>query len=345
VRAAVERATQDHKVTAKMHDALWAVLWNRHYDDVDEPVWLPDSAYSGVLAFAQGLDDQLWLAGVDTFESFVAFRMQGAVPPIGSRVRVVPGGHELWRCAEVQPVGIGLDLRFDDQTTVTETPWIDTLRDGVRRLRGLFDARRELLAARRAQLGALAEPSTLEEIWRKQVAGISDRVAIDTEFTPKEHASLSRVRGKGTRSADEEERRIVAARKKRFSERAALDVAAFRDERWPTIRDRAIAEARRYEEYRTEVVRLEDALQSLRSLTDRATKANAMLDALARAAFRVTALAFDPERLEEAAYAEELLRTIELLYAAIPQRAVAAATSFSAYRAPTAGPSVIPPRF
>jgi hypothetical protein len=52
----------------------------------------------------------------------------------------------------------------------------------------------------------------------------------------------------------------------------------------------------------------------------------------------------DLARLDEAEYAEELLRTVELLHAAVPQRAQSGASSFSAYRAPTAGPSVIPPR-
>jgi hypothetical protein len=345
VRAVVEHATQDHTITAHLHDALWAVLWNRRYDDVDEPVWQADSAYSGVLAFVHALDPQAVLAGVDTGESFVAFRVQGAVPPTGSRVRVVPGAREMWRLGDVQALGIGVELHFDSPTAVTEHAWVDTLRAGVSRLREIFDARREGLAARRTQLGALQEPSSLEEIWREEVAGISDRIALETEFTPKEHAVLARARSKGARSADEEERRIVGARKKRFSDRAAAEVAAFREERWPAIRDKSIAETRRYADYRTEVVRLEDALQRIRALTDRAAKAIGMLDALEKAGFRVAALAFEPERLEEAVYAEELLRTIELLHAAIPLRAAAAATSFSAYRAPTAGPSVIPPRF
>jgi len=30
--------TQDTAVAAEAHDALWAVLWNRRYDDVAEPV-------------------------------------------------------------------------------------------------------------------------------------------------------------------------------------------------------------------------------------------------------------------------------------------------------------------
>jgi hypothetical protein len=345
VRAVLEHATQDHTVAAKLHDALWAVLWNRRYDDVDEPVWLADSAYPGVLAFVHELDPQTVFAGVDTNESFVAFRIQGAVPLTGSRVRVVPGAREMWRLSDVQPVGLGVELHFDNPTAATEHAWIDTLRAGVRGLREIFDARREQLAVRRAQLGALQEPSTLEEIWREAVAGISDRIALETEFTPKEHAVLARARSKGARSADEEERRIIGARKKRFSDRAAIEVAAFREGRWPEIRDRAIAETRRYVDYRTEVVRLEDALQRIRALTDRAAKAIGMLDALEKAAFRVAAITFEPQRLEEAVYAEELLRTIELLHAAIPLRAAASATSFSAYRAPTAGPSVIPPRF
>ena len=91
-------------------------------------------------------------------------------------------------------------------------------------------------------------------------------------------------------------------------------------------------------------MRLENALQRLRSLGARANNCSSALDRIERAAFRVRDLQVDPDRLDEAAYAEEMLRSIELLHAAIPQRAQSSATSFSAYRAPTAGPSVIPPR-
>jgi len=69
-----------------------------------------------------------------------------------------------------------------------------------------------------------------------------------------------------------------------------------------------------------------------------------MLDLLERASLRVGALQFETARLEDPAYADELLRTIELLHAAISARAQTTTTPFSAYRSPTAGPSVIPPR-
>jgi hypothetical protein len=336
--------TQDTAVAAELHDALWAVLWNRRYDDVDEPIWLPEASYSGILAFARALDAENTLTGVDTGEALVAFRTSGQTPPIGSRGRVLPAARDQWRFADVTPLGLGIELRFDDQTPVDESAWVATLRDGVLKLRELLDVRRERLAARRAQLGALNEPAALEEIWREEVSAISDRVALQTEYTPAEHSALARARAKGARSADEEERRIVAARKARFAERGHEEIARFREERWPAIRERADAEIKKYADYRTEVVRLEDALQRIRTLTVRAKNVTAALDRIERAAFHVRDLKLDPARLDEAEYAEELLRTVELLHAAIPQRAQSSATSFSAYRAPTAGPSVIPPR-
>jgi hypothetical protein len=336
--------TSDRAVAAEAHDALWAVLWNRRYDDVDEPLWLPDSSYTGILAFARVLDADTTLIGVDTGEAFIVFRSSGEPPPVASRVRVLPGARDQWRIAEATQPGLGVELRFDDHTAVTETAWVGTLREGVRRLRELLEVRRERLAARRAQLGALNEPPTVEDIWRQEIAAISDRVALATEYTPQEHTALARARAKGARTADEEERKIVAARKRRFSERGNEEIARFREERWPAIRDAAAAESRKYVDYRTEVVRLEDALQRIRALSGRATNVTAALDRIERAGFRVRALELDPARLDEAEYAEELLRTIELLHAAIPQRAQSSATSFSAYRAPTAGPSVIPPR-
>ena len=336
--------TQDNAVAAQAHDALWAVLWHRRYDDVDEPLWLPDSAFSGILAFARTLDGEASVAGVDTGRAFVVVRTTAGAPPIGSRVRMLPAMREQWRFAEVHPLGLGADLRFDDQSDSADTSWVATLRAGIVRLRELLDARRERLSARRAQLGALSEPPALEEIWRDELAILSDRIALETEYTPAEHAALSRARAKGARSADEEERKIVAARKRRFAERGNDAIARFREEQWPAIRDKAIVETRKYADYRTEVVRLEDALQRIRALAEGATRAVTMLDALETSGFRVNGLTLDAARLGEVAYAEELLRSVELLHAAIPLRAQKVATSFSAYRAPTAGPSVIPPR-
>ena len=344
VRAALETIIPDRAAAAEAHDALWAVLWNRRYDDVDAPIWTQDASCSGILAFARALDETTSFIGVDVGEAFVVLVAAGVRPPIGSRVRVLAGERDQWRLAEVQPLGLGIDLRFDDHTTTTDTAWIGALREGVERLRELIGARHKQLAARRAQVGALNEPPALEDVWREELRALSDRVALETEYTPQEHTALARARAKGARSADEEERRIIAARKRRFSERGSEAIALFREERWPAIRDRAAAELKKYADYHTEVVRLEDALQRIRSLSARAKNAGAALDRLEKAGFRVGALTFDPARLEDAEYAEEVLRTIELLHAAIPQRAVSTATSFSAYRAPTAGPSVTPPR-
>lgn len=334
--------TRDHAVAAEAHDALWAVLWSRRYDDVDEPV-RGDVSYGGILAFARVFQERT-LLGVDTGEAFVVFRTAEPPPPIGCRLRVLPAAPDQWRIAEVQPLGLGIEVRFDDPGAPAGTAWIATLRSGVTRLRALLDARRDALGSRRAQLGALNQPPPVEDVWREELAAISERVAVETDFTAQEHTELLRAKTKGPRIADQEEHRLTALRKKRFAERGNAEVARFREERWPAIRDRAAAECEKYAAYRAEVLKLEDALQRIRGLADRAVKAPALLDKLERAAFPVRGLSFDPARLEEAGYAEELLRTIELLHAAIPLRAASTASTFSAYRAPTAGPSVIPPR-
>ena len=304
VRAVVERLTDDPAVAARLHDALWAVLWNRGYDDVAEPVGLPDVAYAGMLAFVEPLGAEAAFVGLDAGDAFVVTQIQATPPPVGSRVRIVSSGLAAWRFTAVMPLGLGIELRFETQTPASETAWVDALREGVRRLREVAEQRRKELAARRARLGALQEPSTLEAIWREEVAAI----------------------------------------RKRFPDRVNAEVARLRHERWPAIRDAVAAEARRYAEYRTEVVRLEDALHGIRALSERAAKAPIMLDALERSGFHIARISVDPARLDEAAYGEDLLRSIELLFAAIPTRGTAAAANFSAYRAPTAGPSVIPPR-
>jgi hypothetical protein len=344
VRVVLETMTQDRTLAAEAHDALWAVLWSRRYDDVDEPVWQPDAAYSGILAFARPLDDTTGLAAVDIGEAFIVFRVPGPAPPIVSRVRVVAAANDQWRIAEAQPLGLGIEVRFDDPNAPADTAWIAPLREGVRRARELLDTRRERLSAHRAQLGALNEPPTVEDVWREQLAAISDRVALATDYTPQEHAALARARAKGARFADEEEHKIIAARKRRFTERGNEEIARFREGAWPELRDRVAEERRKYEDYRSEVVRLEENLQRMRAFGERVAKAVPMLDEIERTAFRVRTCAFDPARIEEPAYAEELVRSVELLHAAIPQRAQSSTTRFSAYRAPTAGPSVIPPR-
>ena len=345
VRAVLETLTQDHAAANAVHDALWAALWNRRYEDVDEPVWLPDSLYTGILAFSRRFPEGTSLTGIDTGESFVVFRNMNDAPPIGSRVRVLPAGREQWRFGDGgHPMGLELDLRFDDHASAGDNSWVGRLREGVQMLAQTLDGQREQLAAHRAQLGALNEPSGLEEIWRDEIAAISERISVETDYTAEEHKAIQKARARGPRVADEEERRIAAARRKRFTEKGNEAIAHFKEERWPAIRDAAAAELRKYEEYRTEVVRLEDGMTRLRALNERAMKAYRMLDAIEAANFGVRKMTFDKAHVSDGAYAEEMLRTIELLYAAIPQRVQGSASSFSAYRAPTAGPSVIPPR-
>ena len=341
----LETATQDHAQASRAHDALWAVLWSRGYDDVDEPVWLPDSSYTGVLAIAHAFGDDVLVSGVDTGEHFIVCRGTGAAPPVGSRVRVVPAARDQWRFAEIHPLGLGIALRFDDQTPASgDQTWLGVLRDGIAKLRALLDAKRERLTARGAQLGALSEPAPLEQIWRDEISAITDRVTLQTEYTPQEHAALAKARTRGARSFDEEQSRVHAARKRRYTEAANAEVVRFRENDWPAIRERATAELQKYAEYRTEIVRVEDAMQRIRLLIARTTHAVQMLDAIERTGFRVSGLTFEPERLDDPAYADELLRSVELLYGAVPRRAQSSTTSFSAYRAPTAGPSVTPPR-
>ena len=110
---------------------------------------------------------------------------------------------------------------------------------------------------------------------------------METDYTAQEHAELLRAKAKGPRIADQEEHRLIAARKRRFTERGNAEVARFREEHWPAIRDRAAAESAKYAAYRADVLKLEDALQRIRGLAERTVKAPALLDALERAAFPV----------------------------------------------------------
>jgi hypothetical protein len=338
----LETLTRDQAAAAAAHDALWATLWNRGYEDIDEPLWLPDAAYRGLVAFAWRFPEGGTLTGIDIGQAFLVFRSLPGVPAVGSRVRVLPGERDRWRVPDdAQVLGLGIELHFDGNAA-TDASWAEPLRVGLQRLRAALDARRVQLEARRAELGALSEPTPPEEIWRRETAAIAQQATLETEFSPEEHALLARARAKGPRSRDEAEHRLSALRRQRFSERNAAALAAFRAGRWPELRDAAAAAVARYAEYRGEVLRLEEALAQVRGLHERARAALPMLDAIETAGFRVRATSFDPARLGEPGYAQELVRTVELLHGAIPPRA--RTTGFSAYRAPTAGPSVIPPR-
>lgn len=342
VRAVLEALTRDQAAAAAAHDALWATLWNRGYEDVDEPVWVPDAAYRGLVAFAWRFPEGGTLAGIDIGQAFLVFRDLPGVPPVGSRLRVLPGERDRWRVPDdAQVLGLGIELHFDGNAA-TDASWVEPLRAGLGRLRAALEARRVQLEARRTELGALSEPTSPEEIWRRELALIAQQATLESELTPEEHAALARARAKGPRTRDEVEKHLTALRRRRFSERNAAAVAAFRAGPWPALHDAAAAAVARYAEYRAEVLRLEEGLAQLRGLQERARAALPMLDAVEAAGFRVRATTFDPARLGEPGYAQELVRTVELLHAAIPPRARAA--GFSAYRAPTAGPSVIPPR-
>ncbi len=345
VRAVLETLTQDHNAASEAHDALWAALWNRRFDDIDQPIWATDAVYGGIVAFTRDFPEGTSLTGIDTNDAFLVFHGLQHVPPVGSLVRVLPAGLAEWRFADgTHAMGLGVDLRFDDHLTGTDVGWVAVLREGLNFVTHALEVRREQLTASRATLGAANEPSPLEDIWREEVSAISDRVMLETEYTEAERREMQKARAKGERFAEEAERKIFEARRTRFSERRNEEFARFREERWPAIRDAAITEIRKYNEYRSEVVRLEDGLNRLRALSERAAKAGALLDKVEAAGLSVRKIDTDLARRSEPGYAEELLRTIELLHGAIPHRAQSVATSFSAYRAPTVGPSIIPPR-
>lgn len=346
VRGFLESATHDHAAAGAVHDALWAALWNRRHEDIAEPVWAPDAAYAGLVAFAAPLGADASVTGIDTGDAFVAFKNVVDVPPVGSRVRLLPTGRDQWRIADgAQLLGLGMQLRFDQHAELFDTAWIEVLRRGLDALREQLEAGRDALAHRRAALGALSEPQALEDRWREEVEAIRDRVLVETEYTPAEAASLAKARAKGPRFAEAEELRVLAARKTRFQQRYNDEVTAFRDGAWVPIKETVTAALRKYAEFRTEVVRLEDALHRSRLSSERTMKSMRLLDALQKAPIAVTGMTFDPAQLaHEPRLGDELLRTIELLHGAIPQRAYLTAASFSGYRSPTAGPSVIPPR-
>jgi hypothetical protein len=344
VRGIVEAVTRDPNAATEAHDALWATLWNRRYEEIDEPLWAPDAVYAGIVVFARRFPEGTPLTALDTNDALIVVRGLATGVALGSRVRVLPGDREQWRIGDgAQQPGLGLDLRFDNPHPVAEKRWLETLRVALRRVGTSLEARREQLAARRSRLTVQSEPPSAEELWRAHVAAIQQRVTGQCEYSAAELSALARARAKGPRGAAEEQR-IVAARRMRAGDLANAEIARFRERDWPALRDGALERARAYAEYHDEVVKLEHALGHLRAMLERAGRAMTMVDAIERAEFDVRAVAFDEARLTQPGYVEEVLRTIELLHAAVPQRGPAATTRFSEYRAPTAGPAVVPPR-
>ncbi len=216
-------------------------------------------------------------------------------------------------------MGLGIELHFDAGPATADQGWIEPLRTGLARLRAGLDGRRAQLEARRAELGALSEPTAPEEIWRRELAGISHAGDAGDRVHPGRAAAMARARAKGVRHADEE-RRIAGLRRQRFEERNAAAVAAFRDRAGrrcatprrprppatPSTGPRSCGSRRR--------------CKGCAGCTSGRARRRRMLAAIERAEFSVAASGFDPARLGEAGYAQELVRTVELLHAAIPPR-------------------------
>ena len=342
--------TQDQR-RAETHDALWAVLWNRRYDDVDEPVWLPDV---GVLGHPR-VRARPRCGSRRCARSTPARRSSSSAaparPPAGRqpRAHAAGGARALALRRRRSPLGLGIELRFDEQRRSTKRLGRDAARRRAARARAARRCGASAGGAARAARRAATSRRQLEEIWREEIAGdqrprhARDRVHAAGARRARAGAREGRAQPPTKRSAASSPRARSAS-----PSAATKRSAAFREERWPRDpRRRARPRCSKYVDYRTEVVRLEDALQRLRGARRRARRTSTTaLDAhRARRLPRAAGLQLDAPGSTKPSTPRSCCAPSSCCTPRSRSARRTAATSFSAYRAPTAGPSVIPPRY
>ncbi len=293
---------------------VWQATWARGYEDVVAPAPAVRLKEEGFVVFARVIANQRYAAIVDTSKALWALIARGAVPPLGSRVRIVPAiidGEISWDVTILETLGLGLTIRFGAKDKETNL-WADHVREALNRIaEAEIDRRRAIVIERRA-LVAIEPIKPFKEELDALHEALRQRVDAETGGTPDERAAFGRGNEKQRKAVVEE---IKARRLKRYND----EVAALR-ERIPELS--AAHEKRRLAnlETRAAVAELEDAASRSRGVTERVTTVENQLNAVAAAALLVSADLDVIDALGPNDF-DEIARTVELLYDLIPRRA------------------------
>ncbi len=313
-------------------DDLWRLAYTRGHVDVERARPSLDGDYGGILVYSHPVDAVRALLVVDTGD-----RLIGAVATVGTaarpgsavRLTATPTSRKAaWRLVVDEAFPAILDVRFDRVPGGSaDVRWVSAMREALGAVRATEAVRREGISARRRRVPPYADVPPTEALVRERVGALRREVEDGTAFTPDEIAELDAARFARTAGSYAEQRRaferettIVQARQARFDERMRTELAAFR-ERLPELHARIRERRLASEAVRRELQRLEDAHIESCARTQAAHAASGMLDALATAPF-VASLRAPLPSMEDAACAQDVLRTIALLARALPRAAV-----------------------
>ncbi|MGD0475635.1 MAG: hypothetical protein ABSB70_20810 [Candidatus Velthaea sp.] len=293
---------------------VWQATWARGYEDVVAPAPAVRLKEEGFVVFARSIAARRYATIIDTGHALWALIARGIMPPLGSRVRIVPAivQHEIeWDVTVLETLGLGLTIRFGAKAGETGD-WIDKLRDALARIaEAEIERRRAIVVERRALV-------TIEPVkpFRDELDALQEelrhRVDAETAGTPEERAAYERGNEKQRKAIVDE---CKARRLRRFNE----ELAKLR-ERIPEL---AAAHEKRLaanNASRAAVAELEDAASRSRGVSERVATVEHQLTAIDAAGLLVSA---DHDMLDALGAADfnELARTVELIYDLIPRRA------------------------
>jgi hypothetical protein len=293
---------------------VWQATWARGYEDVVAPAPAVRLKEEGFVVFARSIAAQRYATIIDTSHALWAVIARGNMPPLGSRVRIVPAmvQHEIeWNIAVLETLGLGLTIRFGAKAGET-SDWIVKLREAITRIaRAEVERRKAIVIERRALV-------TIEPVkhFRDELDALHEelrhRVDAETAGTAEERAAYERGNEKQRKTIVED---CKARRLRRYNEELAL-LRARVPELTAAHEKRLAANGAS----RAAVAELEDAASRSRGVTERVGTVEHQLAAIEAAGLLVSA---DHDGLDALGAHDfnELARTVELLYDLIPRRA------------------------
>jgi hypothetical protein len=152
-------------------DELWRLVYTRGHCDVDRARPQPGRQHAGVLVFARVLDGRHVLVVVETGDRLVGTLATWApIPPLGSAVRLAPGGSAGWHVIVDESLPLPLDVRFDAVPPAGERVWVRALREALCAIRASETVRRDGIAARRRALPPMVRVPSREDVVRQRFA-------------------------------------------------------------------------------------------------------------------------------------------------------------------------------
>jgi hypothetical protein len=293
---------------------VWQATWARGYEDVVAPAPAVRLKEEGFVVFARSIGTRRYATIIDTSHALWALVARGVMPPLGSRVRIVPAiiQHEIeWDITVLETLGLGLTIRFGAKAGET-SDWIVKLREALARIASAEVERRKAIVVERRALVTIEPVKPFREELDALHEELRHRIDAETAGTAEERAAYERGNERQRKAIVEE---CKARRLRRYNEELALlrarvpELAAGHDKRLASN-----------SASRAAVAELEDAASRSRGVTERVGTVAHQLTAIDSAGLLMNA---DHDALDALGAPDfnELARTVELLYDLIPRRA------------------------